>query len=282
MRRGALVALLVAAPASAADTGIAADPFVAAPGPGALITVEGAEVPPPDSASATFALGYAANPLTLYNRVTGATVSHPVAGALAADVAAEVGLAPRLALGLGVPATLWARGDRLAAVGAGDERPLDGPHFGDVRLRAKLVLATGGRVRAALVGALTLPGGGERDFAATDGPTFEPRLVVDAAFARVTVAARAGVRFASARSLFGTRFGDTLEWGAGAAGGFARARLVVEAAGAVGSDVHPLELRCALRFLLPLGLSVDAGAGAGLLRQPTEPAWRLFLILRRG
>ncbi|HEX9100859.1 MAG TPA: hypothetical protein VF997_01580, partial [Polyangia bacterium] len=128
--------------------------------------------------------------------------------------------------------------------------------------------------------------GGQHDFAATDGATVEPRLVVDAHLGRVTLALSLGARFQKERSLFLTQFGDELTWAAAAAvavveramGGLAA---VVEAAGGVGpsAGTRPAELRGALRLALgPVAL--DAGAGAGLDGDVGAPAWRVFVVAR--
>lgn len=285
MRRAWLALALAAAPARAqVDPGIAADRLVPAAGPTALIAVEGADLPPPDRTAAALAFGYLARPLAVANTFTSATVSHPVAAAATVDAAVELGLTRWLALGLGLPAVVWQRGDRLAGLGVSDadaERPLASYALGDVRLRAKLLLPGPARgLRIALVGILTLPAGGERDFAATSGPTFEPRLIAELARSYFAVAANLGVRFAPDRAVFASHFGDELDWGIGAIAGAWRLRGLVELAGAVGESTHPVEARAAARVLLPRGFAIDAGAGFALVSQPQSPEWRLFAVAR--
>jgi hypothetical protein len=228
------------------------------------------------------AFGYVARPIMIVDRTSGALVSRPVSAIGTVDAALEIGLWRRLAIGLGMPATLYARGDRLAGLGVGDDRPLASPKLGDVRFRAKVALAETRSVRIAVAGIFTLPASGENDFAATAGPTFEPRLIADVTTSHVLFAAQVGVRFMPDRVLFGTHFGDELSFAIGATSGWRWFRIVTELAGAVGEEVHPIEARGALRFLLPHALSVDAGAGGGLDRDPTAAQWRAFLILRHA
>ncbi|MSP62170.1 MAG: hypothetical protein EXR72_17925 [Myxococcales bacterium] len=271
----------MARPAAAQlDPGVVADRFVPAPGPSSLLAVEGGDFPAPGLSAGALSLGYVARPITIVNRVTGAVVSRPVSSLATADAAVEVGLTRHLAIGLGVPLIIAARGDRLAGLGSGEERPLAPLVFGDVRLRIKVRLFDRRAVHLALAGIFTAPGGGERDFAATAGPTFEPRAAGDFASRWITVAAHVGYRFAPQRTFLATRFGGELDWGAGAVIGPWPLRAVVEVQGAVGVDVHPIELRGALRVVLPRGFSIDAGGGAGLVRDPTTPSWRAFAVAR--
>jgi hypothetical protein len=275
-----LALLLLARAAAAQDTGIAADRLQPAVGPTAFVGVEGADLPRPSGVAAALSIGAVDRPIALVNRETGATVSVPVASLGVLDGAAEVGLG-RIALGLGAPVTLWARGDRLAQLGVGDERPLGGTgQLGDVRLRAKAALGSAGRLRVALVGVFTVPGGGARDFAATSGPTFEPRLVAQLGVRFLVAAVNLGVRFAPERALFATRFGDELDFGVAAMAGLHRLRAIVELAGAVGDGARPVELRGALRWNAPRGFSLDAVGGAGLTADATAPRWRVAGVVR--
>jgi len=208
--------------------------------------------------------------------------------ALVGDAALEFGLwRDRLAIAVGVPVALYQDGDRLRGTGV-DERALAATAAGDVRVRLKAALVANRRLGAAVILQVTAPAGGQADFAATDGATVEPRLVVDAHLGRLTLAASLGARFQKERTLFTTQFGDELTWAAAAAvaivqrpmGGLAA---IVEAAGGVGpSDgTRPAEIRGALR--VPLGaVALEAGAGAGLDGDVGAAAWRVFLVARSG
>jgi hypothetical protein len=286
MTRAALVvALMATSVARAQTTGVAAERFVPALGPTALVGVEGAAVTRPGAVSWAASVDALGDPIALYAPYTGARVSEPVDSALVADVALEVGVWKRLALALGVPVVLYQQGDRLRGTGT-SERALAATVAGDVRMRIKASLVEGQHLGAAVVLQVTAPAGGQSDFAATDGATVEPRLVVDARFGRVTLAAQAGARFQKDRALFLTRFGDELVWGAAAALSIVeRARVglgaIVEAAGGVGpsAGTRPVEARGAARLRLgPVAL--DLGAGAGLDGDVGAAAWRVFLVAR--
>jgi hypothetical protein len=288
------VAILLAAPGALAQTstGIAADRFVPAVGPLSLFSVEGAPVTEAGALRWALSLGWVQDPITLRNDFTGALVTRPVSGQLSADLSMELGLwKRRLALSMGLPVVLSQSGDRLAGVDA-DTKPLASPAGGDFRARLKLALV-GDPERAGLhVGVgleLTLPFGGERDFAATSTATVAPRLYGDARIGPVVLMANLGVRFAPDRTLFRTTFGDELLWSAGAGwAAFLTRRgfwggLLAEFAGAVGSGsgTRPAEFRSGVRAGYR-SLSLDLGAGLGLDTDATAPAWRIFAVVRQA
>ena len=289
MTRAALVVAVLAASAAARaqTTGVAAERFSPAVGPTALVGVEGAAVTPAGALSWAASFDALADPIVLREAYTGRAVSEPVDLALVADVALEFGVWKRLALAVGVPVVLYQEGDRLRGTGT-SERALATTAAGDVRIRAKASLVEGKRIGAAVLLQVTAPAGGDSDFAATDGATVEPRLVVDAHLGRLTLAASVGARFQKERALFTTQFGDELTWAGAAAVAIVRRAMggldaIVEGAGAVGpSDgTRPAELRGALRVLLgPVAL--EAGAGGGLDHDVGAPGWRVFLVARSG
>ncbi|MCU1280578.1 MAG: Myxococcales trans domain protein, partial [bacterium] len=238
-----LSALLIASAAGAqsANPGVAVERFVPALGPTALVGVEGSAVTRPGALSWAAGIDLLHDPITLRAAYTGDLVSRPVRDQLVGDVALEFGVWKRLALAVGVPVVLYQDGDRLRGTGV-DERALQATAAGDLRFRIKGALVDGKWLGAALVLQVTAPAGGQSDFAATDGATIEPRLVVDARLGRVTLALQAGARFQKDRTLFLTRFGDELVWGAAAALSIveratAGVGAIVEGAGAVGPSL---------------------------------------------
>jgi hypothetical protein len=289
-RAALFVAVLAAAStaraqATTASTGIAVERFVPALGPTALVGVDGAAVTPAGSVSFAASLDGLHDPITLRTPTTSDLVSRPVRDALVGDVALEFGVWKRLALAVGVPVVLYQDGDRLRGTGT-SEAALAATAAGDIRVRAKASLVEGRRLGAAIVVEVTAPAGGQSDFAATDGATVEPRLVVDAHLGRLTLAAQVGVRFEKDRALFTTSFGDELIWGAGAALSLVeRARLglgaIFEGAGGVGpsAGTRPAELRGAVRLRVGPG-ALDAGAGGGVDAAVGAPAWRVFVVAR--
>jgi hypothetical protein len=274
---------LGSAPAGAASTGIAVDRWVPAVGPIAMIGVEGADVTRFGQGAMALSFGLVRDPVRL-ELPSGEILSRPVRWQVSTDLSAEAGLwKNRLAFAVGLPVVLWQAGDRLRGTGV-DDRPLASSAAGDLRLRLKAALLGTERLHVAALVQLTVPLGGEADFAATNGVTVEPRLIVDVRLHQVLLAAALGVRFASERQLFETSFGDELTWSFGAgARAWARRRLYLElfaeAAGAVGSSsgTRPVELRGAVRLgIWPV--SLDVGAGAGVDDQVGAPAWRLFVV----
>jgi hypothetical protein len=285
---GAARAQTAPPPAPGASTGIAADRFVPGIGPLTLLSAEGAEVTASGRLSWQVAIGYLRDPIRLTNGLVGGTLSMPVRAQLNGDLALEVGVFKRVAVSIGLPFVLYADGDRLRGTGV-DEHPLAGGGGGDARLRVKVALL-GNPDRLGLhVAALlqvTVPFGGQSNFAATSTATVEPRLIADIRLPHLLFCAQVGVRFQGERSLFLTRFGDELTWVAGAGvdlvqhGRFG-ALAMFEAGGLVGpSDgTRPTEVRGGVRALLG-GFTVDVGAGGGVVSEVASPAWRVFAILR--
>lgn len=271
-----------------ATTGIAADRFTPAVGPGSFVGVEGAPTTAAGAVSWVAALDLGRDAIVLH---TGSgLVTHPVHDALVLDVGLEFGIWKRLAVAIGMPVVLFQDGDRLRGLGV-DETHLAASAAGDIRVRVKALLAgdpNGDGVHASLQLQLTAPASGQHDFAATAGATIEPRLVADWRQGRFAIGATLGVRFIGDRTLFATELGDELTWGAAASlrlvtrprAGLA---VVLEGEGAVGEFVYtrPAELRGALR-VTSRWVAFDAGAGGGLDGDIGAPAWRVFVVARGG
>lgn len=270
------------------STGIAADHFVPAVGPVALLGTEGAEVTPFGKMTWATSLGYVRDPIRLTNDFNGTLASRPVRGQLTLDGGVEAGVWKRLAVGIGVPFRVWATGDRLRGISE-DTRTLARAQAGDLRLRIKASFvgdpARRGLHLAAVV-QLTVPLGGQNDFAATDGVTGEPRLVADVRYGRFFAAAQLGVRFQSDRTLFGTQLGDALVWQAGAAvqaldHGLFRGGVLAEFAGEVGpsAGTYPAEFRGGVRLSYATA-ALDLAAGVGLDHDVGAPSWRILAVVR--
>ncbi|HEX4462789.1 MAG TPA: hypothetical protein VIA18_32675 [Polyangia bacterium] len=271
-----------------ATTGIVADRFTPAVGPGSFVGVEGAPTTAAGAVSWVVALDLGRDPIVL--RSATGLETHPVHDALVLDVGLEFGIWKRLAVAIGMPVVLFQDGDRLRGLGV-DETHLATSAAGDVRMRIKALLAgdpNADGVHASVQLQLTAPASGQHDFAATAGATIEPRLVADWRIGRFALGATLGVRFIGDRTLFATKFGDELTWGAAASLRLVthpRAGLaaVLEGEGAVGEFAYtrPAELRGALR-VTSRWVSFDAGAGGGLDADIGAPAWRVFVVARGG
>lgn len=291
IRRALAVALLLVGSTALAQksTGIAVDRFVPAVGPTTLFSVEGAPVTDYAQLSWALALGWVQDPLTLRNALTGELVSRPVESQFNADLSMEVGLyKQRVGLSFGLPVVLTQSGDRLAGVDA-DTRGLDSMQGGDFRVRLKVALVgdptrDGLHVAVGLI--LTLPFGGQTDFAATDGVTVMPRLYGDVRLGPLQLGVNVGVRFAPERTLFRTTLGDELDWSAGGGWAAFAARgywgaVIAEFAGQVGANPgsRPAEFRAGIRAGARR-VSLDLGAGLGLDGDVGAAAWRVFAVVR--
>jgi hypothetical protein len=291
IRRALAVALLLVGSTAQAQksTGIVVDRFVPAIGPTTLFSVEGAPVTDYAQLSWALALGGVYDPLILRNAFTGETVSEPVERQFNGDLSMELGLyKQRVGLSFGLPVVFSQEGDRLAGVDA-DTRPLASMQGGDFRIRLKVALVgdparDGLHVAVGLV--LTVPFGGQSDFAATDGVTVMPRLYGDVRLGPIVLMANVGVRFAPERTLFRTTLGDELDWSAGAGWAALSGRgywggLIAEFAGQVGANPgsRPAEFRAGVRGGTRR-VSLDLGAGLGLDGDVGAAAWRIFVVLR--
>jgi len=196
-----------------------------------------------------------------------------------------------------VPVVMVNDGDRLRGTGqdatGNDPGPALEAAVGDLQLGAKAAFigATGRPgLHAALALDVTVPLGGQRHFAATDGVTAAPRLILDYRLPWLSLVLDASVRFAPERRLFDAVHGDELLLGGGVIGrlvslGAARRwHLVgyVEAQGVIGPSVaaRPAEVRAALRLVREGGHDVDLGGGAGVVDAVGAPRFRLFVLLR--
>jgi hypothetical protein len=281
------LALLLACSAAwaAPSTGIVADRLVPGIGPSVMIGAEAADVTPMGMGALALGFGVVKDPLRL-TLPDGSLLSRPVRWQFSSDLSAEAGLwKSRLAFAVGLPVVWWAAGDRLRGTGT-DDAPLKSPRAGDLRLRVKAALLGNRRLHVAALLQVTVPLGGQKEFAATDGVTVEPRLIADVRLGRALIIGALGVRFASDRTLFRTTFGDALTWSLGVGGRVWQRRklwleVMGEGAGEAGgsSGTRPVELRGAVRFgAWPV--SVDLGAGAGVDGDAGAPAWRVFAVVR--
>jgi hypothetical protein len=273
--------------AQESSTGIAADRFAPGIGPVTLFAGEGAATTQAGRARVALSIGYLRDPIRLINRFTGAPFSRPVVGQMVIDAGAELGIWRGLAFAFGVPLVVHNEGDRLR--GLGDDRALAGPAAGDLRLRLKYAFVSDPARRFHLGGLLlvTVPLGGQSDFAATGSATVEPRLVADLRVWRFLFIANLGVRFAGEQRLGQTLFSDQITWLVGTSAdlggrGEFRVLALLEFAGAAGftEGTRPAELRAGLRGAVDTRFSLDLGAGAGLVEEAGTPTWRVFGVVR--
>jgi len=290
--------LLSGAPARAqeASTGIVADRLRPGLGPATLAAAEGAETMSAGRLSTMLALGYLRDPVVLRARADGALVAVPVRQQLTGSFGWEVGLPRGFALRASLPVVLVNDGDRLRGTGVGGSGNDAGPTLkagaGDLMFGAKVALIgapTQPGMHAAVALEVTVPLGGENDFAATDGVAVSPRVMIDFRLPFLSLVLDGQVRFMPERRLFGSRFGDELILTGGVIarlasfGGARRWHLVgyVEGTGVLTGEAaaRPGELRTALR-LAHAGVEFDLGGGAGLVDAVGSPRFRVFALLR--
>lgn len=277
----------------AQSTGISADRYVPAPGPSAFGQVEAAKVPVAVQLFLTGSLSAIGNPIVLQNSVTKQVVATPVRHRVTLDLGAELGVfRKRLALGFAMPLALYQDGDRLQRTGGSADSmsqvatPLAPAALGDIRFRGKALLTPVDRIAGlALVLELTVPGGGQANFAATSSVTFSPRLVTSLRYRFFAGGFNLGLRFMPERELYESRLHHRLEWG-GALGADLFVRrvamaLIAEAAGEVNLVRPQLQTSTEVRGIIRIGWaqgSLDLGGGGGF--GSLTPQWRAFVAMR--
>lgn len=274
--------------ADAQTTGIAVERMFFQSGPSAFYQVQGAEVAAPLSLWLHAGALVMQKPLTFQHQFTRETLAVPVDHRVTLDVGAELGLwKERLSLRLGLPVAMWQNGDRLQRTGGEAEfadRPLRTSAVGDVRVGLRMRLTRVDSFWGVLASFdLTVPGGGQTDFVATDGPTVMPTVVGYFRKGPVSAAVNVAARLAPTRQLYETTLQHSIEWGAAASARFPVSRvglaLITEAVGFYypSAAVYSQELRAGLR-LAAGAWAVDVGGGGGF--SVFAPPWRGFLSFR--
>lgn len=154
-----------------------------------LLDVESAVVPRHASWSAGVFLGFAHDPLVIYDNAMSA-IDALVDRRLTTGLVASIGLWDRLQVGAGVDLVSYQHGS--------DDSPtmqaLPKAGLGDARVVVKLLLAKPSAFEIALVPTLTVPVGSARGYLREAGATFAPALAVSGARDRVRAAANLGYR----------------------------------------------------------------------------------------
>ena len=173
---------LTAAPASAQIAGspqtFTVERFRLATDGEGLINVEWADVLPRGSWNLAAWVGYANDPLVVYDKTTNERVESLVHHRLGGSIQGAVSVTKYLQLGLEVPLIFDQTNQGIETLPAPDS-----PKFGDIRFLPKLVLRKGGgvghdRVSVAVMLGITVPSGGSSGYAGDDNLTFQPELLV--------------------------------------------------------------------------------------------------------
>jgi outer membrane protein OmpA-like peptidoglycan-associated protein len=178
--------------------------------------------------------------------------------------------------------------------GTGSEAGVSGPDshigFDDLRLHLKLDILHGlfkvknQRVGLALVPVVTFPIAkaiSEDSFMGDSSFTFHPKLSFGVKFDRVRLGLNMGYLLRENKDFLLSKVGSRLSYGAAVEFDIiTRLTGIVELFGQSGFDGSitqvPLEADAAVRYRLPSGIELTAGAGAGIFAGIGTPAFRLF------
>jgi hypothetical protein len=287
------VALLAVGGGASAQTtvNLAADRALLVPGAGNTFAAESGETLPQGAVFFAARFGAMGRPWVLRNGLTGEPVAVPVERAFTAEVAAAFGITERLQVGIAQPVTVYQSGDRLR--GVADDAALAPTVGGDVRLHLKASMVNaevgGGRLTLAFSPFIAAPTGDAAQFAGVGSTWGELRLAGGWRRGGLLLAGDLGVRLRKPTDFYGVRM-DTaaLTFAAGAVWrlpGAALARRVALILDVDGDSQGPgrpvpVEARAGARVRVWRGVSVSAGGGVSLSREPGAPPWRALLELR--
>ncbi|AKT37048.1 thrombospondin type 3 repeat-containing protein [Chondromyces crocatus] len=160
--------------------------FRASADPGAGLYLEPAASPATGDVSAAAWLSYGHRPIALQDPVTGESRFRVLSHQLSGDLAASVGIAERLTLGLDLPVILYQGGDTPSAASRQvlGTSAIPAQSFGDLGAVAKFTVLKPtrgefGGVALALHERLTLPTGSEASYVGEGAVTSETRLLAE-------------------------------------------------------------------------------------------------------
>lgn len=253
--------------------------FVPSPSPGTTFTIDRPQVP----RHLSYVLGLHVNGASgVFARSSDGTDVVP--WRLDAELLASLGLFEWLELGVAVPLVL--------SKAAADPFPFELDYstratLGDLRLMMKVPLLRGDVALASRI-VVSLPTGDGDRFVGTDYWTAAPELVFALERGVVTLGASAAWHFRRQVRVGAFEWDDELHLAVGLrVAVHERVQLVGEAQARLGfagdsfgADENPAEADLGARLLLTDGLTVDVGAGTGLLPGWGAPKVRGFLVLR--
>ena len=286
----ALLGGLVLAPATArAQRHLDTQLFLPPPGGGSTFTIARTAIPRHVNAVFGFGANYALEPAFRGGGVdTDGTLlpSSPVVPhMLQMEVMAALGLFEIVEIGLVVPfAVLESANDILAA----DYTYSTAIGFGDIRLEAKAPLVRGDFSMAARFVAV-VPTGDFNNFLSMDYWVGVPSLIFEGLVGPLTFAAELGYRMKQRRRVGDLVQDDELQLTAGLAArlapeveliGETLLRAGVGAGDEFAANNLPWEVDAGARFWPTQGLSIEVGAGTGILAGWGAPVFRAFTSLR--
>ncbi len=202
-----------------------------------------------------------------------------------AYIGASIGLFDRFEIGLVIP--------MLIAEGASNTQVLGtslapaGSGIGDIRFVPKARLYEDKHILFAIALPFTLPTGAGHAYLSHGTATFSPELRLETAkeWLPVRLMVNAGVALRESRTLVDLDLGNAFTWGVAGEYPFQISTEKLSVIGTVGGEVgfqaahdveRPTEADLALRWFLPAGVNVTAGAGPGITNGYGTPRFRLF------
>jgi OmpA-OmpF porin, OOP family len=293
------LAILLAAPAALGQTppppddrNIAIQLFEPALGPHAFLTVAGAEVMSPGQFQLALGVTYMTHPFSVF--VVGADNglmrnSEVVSSIFAGSLSFAYGLSRSLQLGAQLPVILSMEGQGLeSSTGMPEPGGLSVRGLGDARIEGTWRLYERSRSVLSIIPAVTVPsavklGSDDEAFLGEKMLTFRPRVAWQwtSPGGRASTGANLGVIVRKPRTLYSSRVGQQLTYGAAAALHLTRrVDLLAEVFGRKGFaadlDESPLEVDGALRVSPGGALTILAGGGTGIIKGVGSPAMRVF------
>ncbi|MDQ3299512.1 MAG: carboxypeptidase regulatory-like domain-containing protein, partial [Myxococcota bacterium] len=250
-----------------------------------VLDVESAAVPQHASWSAGVFLGFAHDPLVIYDNAMN-PVDALVDRRLTTGLVGSIGLWNRLQVGAGVDLVGYQHGSDASPT----MRALPKAGLGDARVVVKLLLAQTSAIRIALVPTLTVPVGSARGYLRENGVTFAPALAISGARDRIRAAANLGYRLKPRVAVAGLVSDDEAfaSTGVGVRLGAAAtpiAELMWSASFAVpvrdaSANQTAVEMMLGATRAVTSGITVFAAGGVGLHNGFGTPDWRALAGVR--
>jgi hypothetical protein len=291
---GVLLSATAFAQAPRTDRSFEVQLWQTAIGPQPYFTLDAAEVPGHLQFSLALATSYQRNPFTLYT-VQGENQMEAsvevVRDQVTTELAAAIGIADKLQLGLALPVSVFQDGDDFTEMGVASGYNLKGASAGDLRLEAKYKLVTFGSSKEfalALAPGVTLPTGNQRKFTGDRNVTGRVRAITEMRLGQARAAAMAGVLLRQQSKNFAAEVGNQLLYGAAVDYRVHKGvSLLGELVGRSGLasftrgyvDANPVEVDAGMRVALPKLVTLTLGGGLGLVRGIGSPKFRAFLSL---
>jgi outer membrane protein OmpA-like peptidoglycan-associated protein len=238
-------------------------------------------------------LGYADDPLVIYDLHSNETVSSLVHARLGGGIFGGLGITRWLELGLELPLIYAQTRDANVVM----LPSLVSPRLGDLRLAPKFLLRRGGgdRIGVAAMVEFTLPTGGSKGYAGDDAAVFAPELIVSRASGPFRFSGNLGYLARSTKPVANLMVDDEIFVRVGAGYRFADRRqgfdrpleldVTTTFATAAASpflhiNTNPLEVDLAAQYDVRRDLTAFAVAGAGIVAGFGTPDWRIVLGVR--